>query len=250
VTVNAFGRTCVSVLLFASFASGCKAPHGQPATDSEFRAPNEVLDFPTLYANNCAGCHGTDGKGGAAIALANPVYLKIANDAEIRNIIANGVPGTAMPAFAEGAGGMLTDAQIDVIGKEIRSHWGGRGIQDAGALPSYAPTAVGDALRGEAVYNTYCASCHGPNGIGGNKGSAITDPTFLALISDQGLRTVVIAGRPELGAPDWRGNVPGRPMSDQEITDVVAWMASHRVHNPVQPYASKHTEPQELQHVK
>ena len=41
---------------------------------------------------------------------------------------------------------------------------------------------------------------------------AAPSPTihFLALVSDQGLRTIVIAGRPELGAPDWRGNVPGK----------------------------------------
>jgi cytochrome c oxidase cbb3-type subunit 3/ubiquinol-cytochrome c reductase cytochrome c subunit len=59
----------------------------------------------------------------------------------------------------------------------------------------------------------------------------------LALISDQGLRTIVITGRPELGAPDWRGNLPGKRMSDQEITDVVAWMASHRIQSPGQPYS-------------
>jgi hypothetical protein len=39
-------------------------------------------------------------------------------------------------------------------------------------------------------------------------------------------------GRRELGAPDWRGNVPGKPMSDQEVTDVVAWLASRRVQTP------------------
>jgi hypothetical protein len=47
---------------------------------------------------------------------------------------------------------------------------------------------------------------------------------------------VVIAGRPELGAPDWRGNIPGKPMSEQEIGDVVAWLESQRVQNPGQPY--------------
>ena len=64
-----------------------------------------------------------------------------------------------------------------------------------------------------------------PMASGGPKGSAITNDSFLALVSDQGLRTIVIAGRPELGAPDWRGNVRGKPMSDQEVTDVVAWLA-------------------------
>jgi mono/diheme cytochrome c family protein len=204
------------------------------------------LEFGTLYAENCAGCHGTDGRGGPAIALANPVYLAIADEAPIRKVIANGVQGTAMPAFAESAGGFLTDAQIDVITKEIRSRWSEQGFLDAAAAPSYAPKSAGDAHRGEAAYKTYCESCHGPGGGGGSVASSITDDSFLALVSDQGLRTIVIAGRPELGAPDWRGNVPGKPMSDQEVTDVVAWLASRRVQNPGQPYAaSNETQHQE-----
>ena len=73
-------------------------------------------------------------------------------------------------------------------------------------------------------------------GLAATKGSAITNDSFLALVSDQGLRTIVIAGRPELGAPDWRGNVAGRPMSEQEITDVVSWLASHRIATPGRPY--------------
>jgi mono/diheme cytochrome c family protein len=201
------------------------------------------LEFGTLYAENCAGCHGADGRGGAAIALANPVYLAIADDTAMRKVIANGVRGTSMPAFAESAGGMLTDKQIDVITAEIRSRWSQRGILDSANPPSYAPKSTGNALQGEAEYKTFCASCHGPGGRGGSKGSAITDDSFLALVSDQGLRTIVIAGRPELGAPDWRANVPGKPMSNQEVTDVVAWLASRRAKNPGQPYSdSNHTQ--------
>ena len=236
--MNAFRHLCLLGPLAAILASGCGAPHGQPAAGSEVLAPKEVLEFGPLYAENCAGCHGTDGRGGAAIALANPVYLAIADDAAIRKVITNGVPGTAMPAFAASAGGMLTDAQIDVITKEIRSRWSQKGILDAANAPSYAPKSTGDARRGEAAYKTFCESCHGPGGGGGPKGSAITDGSFLALVSDQGLRTIVITGRPELGAPDWREDVPGKPMSDQEITDVVAWLASRRVANPGQPYAA------------
>jgi len=142
-----------------------------------------------------------------------------------------------MPAFAESAGGMLTDAQIDVITKGIRSRWSRRGILDAANPPSYAAKSTGDAMRGEAAYKTYCESCHGPGGRGGVKGSSVTDDSLLGLVSDQGLRTIVITGRPELGAPDWRGNVSGKPMSDQEVTDVVAWLGSRRVQNPGQPYS-------------
>jgi mono/diheme cytochrome c family protein len=227
----------VIAALAVTLLSGCGTPHGQPREGSETLVPNEILDFETLYAENCAGCHGAEGRGGAAIALANPLYLAIADDAAIRNVIANGVGGTSMPAFAEGAGGMLTDKQIDVITTQVRSRWSRPTNVDAANLPSYAAKSKGNVSQGEAAYKTYCEPCHGPNGHGGPKGSAITDDSFLALVSDQGLRTIVITGRPDLGAPDWRENVPGKPMSDQEITDVVAWLASRRVKDPGKPYS-------------
>jgi cytochrome c oxidase cbb3-type subunit 3 len=232
-----FRHLCATAALAVMLFSGCGTPHGQPLKGSETLAPNQILDFETLYAENCAGCHGAEGRGGAAIALANPVYLAIAGDAAVRRVIANGVPGTSMPAFAESAGGMLTDNQIEVITTQIRSRWSRRGSLDAANLPSYAPKSAGNVSQGQVAYKTYCESCHGPSGRGGPKGSAITDDSFLALVSDQGLRTIVITGRPELGAPDWRGNVPGKPMSDQEITDVVAWLTSRRTQNPGQPYS-------------
>ena len=233
-------RYLLAAAIGAMLLSGCTSPPGQPREGSEPLAPNEVMDFGKLYTENCAGCHGVEGRGGAAIALANPVYLAIADDAAMRKVVANGVSGTSMPAFAERAGGMLTDKQIDVITTQVRSRWSRLAKVDAANLPSYAPKSAGNVSQGEAVYKTYCESCHGPNGRGGPQGSAITNDSFLALVSDQGLRTFVITGRPELGAPDWRGNVPGKPMSDQEITDVVAWLVSRRVQNPGQPYSVSH----------
>src|SRR5215467_7870096 len=103
--------TSVSALIL----SGCLSPHGQPHEGVEAVAPNQVLEFGTLYSDNCAGCHGPSGRGGAAIALSNPVYLAIADDAAIRNRIADGVLGTAMPAFAQRSGGLLTPQQIEAI---------------------------------------------------------------------------------------------------------------------------------------
>jgi cytochrome c oxidase cbb3-type subunit 3 len=234
-------------VLLSGLLAGCGTPHGQPRSGSETLAPSEVLEFSALYAENCAGCHGQEGRGGAAIALADPVYLAIVDEPAIRKVIANGVRGTAMPAFAESAGGLLTAKQIDAITQGIRSQWSRPGILDGANPPSYAAKSAGDGQRGEAVYKTWCESCHGPDGRGGSKGSAITNDSFLALVSDQGLRTIVIAGRPELGAPDWRGNVRGKPMSDQDVTDAVAWLASHRSQVPGQPYSAsnyaQHLEP-------
>ncbi len=217
--------------------ASCDTVPGRPSKSSEAVAPSEVVKFQPLYAANCAGCHGVEGRGGAALGLADPVYLAIAGDSVIRSVVANGVRGTAMPAFAEAAGGMLTDAQIDVITKGIRS-WSRPNALDGAAPPAYSARAPGDSHRGEAAFAVFCASCHGPRGEGTAKGSAITNDSFLALVSDQGLRTLTITGRPELGAPDWRGNVTGRPMSDGEVTDVVAWLASRRAQYPGRPYPS------------
>jgi mono/diheme cytochrome c family protein len=214
---------------------GCASPHGQLKKGSETVAPNEVLEFGTLYAENCAGCHGVEGRGSIAIALSDPAYLAVADDTVMRKVISNGVRGTAMPAFAESAGGMLTDKQIDALVSGIRS-WANSGLLHGAAPPPYAAKTSGDLQRGADVYQTFCSSCHGPDGTGGKKASSIVDGSYLALVSDQQLRTTVIAGRPELGAPDWREDVPGRPMSDQEVTDVVAWLSSRRAHNPGQPY--------------
>jgi len=224
----------LSLLMLAA----CSIPAREPQTNLEPVAPNQLLDFGTLYAQNCAGCHGAEGRGGASIALANPVYLAIVDETTLRNIVANGVRGTSMPAFAQRAGGMLIEQQIEVITSGIFSRWGRKQVLDGANPPSYAAKAVGNVDHGQVVFGRYCASCHGSEGEGTPKGSAMMNDSFLALVSDQALRTIVITGRPELGAPDWRGDRPGYPMTDQEITDVVAWLASRRAQNPGQPYSA------------
>jgi cytochrome c oxidase cbb3-type subunit III len=215
---------------------GCSNAHGRPSPNEMPVVPNEISDFGTLYEQNCAGCHGSEGSGGAAIALANPVYLAIADDAVLLRATASGIPGTSMPAFAQSAGGMLTDKQIDVIVSGIRKSWSKPDVFRGIEPPPYSSSASSDVSRGSEVYATYCSSCHGTAGRGGHKASSIVDGSFLALVSDQGLRTIVIAGRPELGAPDWRSDIRGRPMSAQDVSDVVAWLASQRPKFPGQPF--------------
>jgi hypothetical protein len=60
------------------------------------------------------------------------------------------------------------------------------------------------------------------------KGGSVVDPAFLALVSDQDLRTMVIAGRADQRIPDWRGDAAARAMTPQEISDVVAWLSAYR----------------------
>jgi mono/diheme cytochrome c family protein len=225
----------------AVVASGCdiRAP-GRPAPDSQVPRPDKVTSFAVLYAANCAGCHGAEGKGGAALALQDPLYLTLADDGIVRRVVGQGVPGTAMPAFAQSAGGMLTDAQVEAIVAGIRA-WARPDASQGVELPPYAARVTGDAKRGSSVYAAYCSSCHGANGRGGARASSIVDGSFLALVSNQSLRTTVIVGRPELGAPDFRGNVPGKPMSPDDVSDVVAWLAAQRPEVAGQPYPARRT---------
>jgi cytochrome c oxidase cbb3-type subunit III len=230
-------RHLLAALAAVLLAEGCTPP-GRPVAGPPEGNPGQVTDFAALFGTNCAGCHGAEGRGGAALALADPVYLAIADDAVLTAAIRGGVAGSLMPAFGQDAGGLLTDRQVTALVHGMRSTWGRPDALHGVSVPPYAAPGPGDGARGAHVFQTFCAGCHGEGGRGGPKASAITDPAFLSLISDQGLRTTVIVGRRELGAPDWRGNVPGRPMTSAEIGDVVAWLVAQRPH-PSQPQGSR-----------
>ena len=214
--------------------SACGLPHAAVETATR---PDQVLAFDKLFAQNCAGCHGVQGRKGAAIALADPAYLAIADDSAIRRSISEGVKGTPMSAFAQSAGGMLTDEQIAVLVTGIRS-WANPAALNGASLPSYEAQAAGDAARGQLAFQAYCYSCHGTETQPGKAGSVV-DNSYLALVSDHDLRMSVILGRPELGAPDWRNDAPGRPLTEQDVSDVVAWLSSQRVTTPGQPYPER-----------
>jgi cytochrome c oxidase cbb3-type subunit 3 len=234
-TIPLFYPSAIPFLLAIILATSCDRLPGKPTPEERWKPATEVTDFSQLYVQNCSGCHGADGRLGAARPLNDALYLALVSDGILRAMIAQGVGGTSAPAFAQQAGGNLTDKQIAILVEGMRSRWGGSesfknvvlppyGLQDAIAKGS----GPGDPRRGAVAYQTYCAQCHGKDGSGGPKGGSLIDPAYLALVSDQALRTAVIVGRSDLGMSDWRANIPGRPMSSQEISDVVAWLASHR----------------------
>lgn len=249
-------RTAMFALVLCAacvVAAGCNRAPGLPGPGPEVLRPEQIVDFPTLYKQNCAACHGENGRNGAAISLANPVYVEVAGETRLRNTIANGVAGKLMPAFAQSAGGMLTDRQVAALAHGIVEQWGKPALPAGQIPPPYQTTLAGNAEHGLAAYGVFCARCHGATGEGGPADGkmiqgksgpgesrsgwlgSIVDPSYLALISDQNLRSVLIAGRPDEAMPDWRSDA-AQPMTDQQITDILAWMASKRVANPGQPY--------------
>lgn len=207
---------------------GCSPLPGRPGPGPEVPRPDSVLTPTVLYSENCAGCHGAEGKDGPAMMLSDPIYLAIVDDETLRSTISKGRPGTAMSAFAQKEGGMLTDEQINSIIHGIRERWSKPNALGGEVAPPYATKLSSNATHGQAVYESFCSSCHGAGGTRGPKAGSVVDKSYLSLITDQGLRTIVITGRPDFNAPDWRNNIAGHPMSDQEITDVVAWLASQR----------------------
>jgi len=223
-------RALAAMLATAIIATGAGCPPlpGKPSEKDRWAPPSQVKDFRQLYAQNCAGCHGAGGRLGAARPLNEPLYLEFAGADVLRQVTANGVQGTAMPGFAQSAGGNLTDEQIASLVEGMSAQWGRPEDFKNVTLPPYRSEAAGDPQRGAAAYQTYCSRCHGADGAGGPSGGAIIDPNYLTLVSDQSLRTTIVAGRPDLGMPDWRGYVSGRPMSAQDISDVAAWLASQR----------------------
>jgi mono/diheme cytochrome c family protein len=243
---------CLSVLAaVAALLIGCDGAHGHPGQGPSVVRPEEVLDFGVLYKTNCAACHGAKGSGGGAAALGNPTYLALAGEDVLRTVTANGVHGKLMPRFARRMGGDLTDQQIDAIVHGMLQTWGKPGTATQN-MPPYKTEVTGNVDRGREEFGAFCASCHGPNGEGNLKAvgpdktkvrttrpmGSIVDEAYLDLVSDQSLRSTVIAGRPDLGMPDWRGH-GAAPLTDEQTTDILAWIASKRVKNPGQPYSAQ-----------
>jgi cytochrome c oxidase cbb3-type subunit III len=225
VKASGLSRHIVMALALAALSS-CDGLPGRPTESARPLTPDQVVDFATLYGQNCAGCHGPQGRFGGALPLNNPAYLAIVDDASLRTAIANGLPGTSMPAFAVESGGMLTDEQVVHIVSGMRSIWTNDQEKVDGA-PPYTSEKAGDPAAGAKLFADYCASCHGASGTGGAAG-AISDPSFLALYNDQSLRTLIIAGRPDLGHPGWNGYVGKSSLSSDQVSDVVAWLAARR----------------------
>lgn len=97
-----------------------EVPQGAiPAPDKPVPVTEESLALGSeLYTQNCSRCHGPEGQGTRrAPSLNVKSYLETTNDAALQQIITQGVPDTAMPAW----GDRMSDAEIQAVVGFIRS---------------------------------------------------------------------------------------------------------------------------------
>ncbi len=236
--------------------AGCAEPPGKPDPAQRIRRPDELQDivyvehkkvplFDYLFDQNCAACHGENGKGGPAPPLNDPLFLALVDESFLEKTIAQGREGTLMPAFGRSHGGNLVDTdpkeksdprnQVKILAKGIKERWGKTVPAAAAKAPPYAAVAKrGDAESGAETFLMACATCHGKNGEGTPQAGAINDPMFLSLLSEQALRRIIITGRPDLKSPmpnyaDPTNRAKGfAPLTEQDVADLTALLMTWR----------------------
>ena len=242
-------RFTISIaMITAVFIGACDWMPGKPTEADKPVIKSTITDFEILWTNQCSGCHGADGRWGPARPLNDPLYLAIAGKEYVTRVITDGVPNSLMPPYAQHQGGSMTDEQIKDVVDGMWEHWSNPDAIKNMTIPEMSGK-LGKASRGQGLFTTYCSDCHGKDGNGGKAGSVV-DPTFLSLVSDQALRSAVICGRIDLGMPNFAGYSGGHrhsgrtklaPLKDSQISDIVAWLTSHRVDYPGQPYPNTTT---------
>lgn len=210
--------TGITLLLVALLTAGAAAAHeiGDPENGGR------------LFVENCAVCHGVDGKGRLGANLND--FPGIAIDAALVETIRSGIPGTRMPAWGQESGGPLSENDIEDLTAYILIALSG--TEPLAPLPTYQPEPVvappgiaGDAAAGSIVYQANCTVCHGAQGQGGIGGKLArswpgNDP--LAYVVG-----VVSDGIPGSTMPAW-SKAGGGPLTETEIADVGAYVLALR----------------------
>ncbi|MFA5171314.1 MAG: cbb3-type cytochrome c oxidase subunit II [Sulfuriferula sp.] len=153
----------------------------------------------TLFTQNCAGCHGAngDGNGLAASGLSpRPANLRLHQFTTqgVAQVLWNGVPGSAMPAWRDLPVSDLASLTIYV-----------QALHSAAVVTIPATASV--LARGAGIYAKNCMICHGAQGRGNGSAGMLLLPRpadFTAMQPDT-IRAIQVlnAGIPGTGMPPW-----------------------------------------------
>lgn len=171
---------------------------GAPPTTGGGGQANPARGAP-IYLQNCSVCHGNQGQGGDGPTLRNNQFVQSGSDQAVYTTVANGRPGTKMPAWLITNGGPLSDSDISNVVAYLHTFQSVSVIASPTPAPEEATetppppgestpeparpsntgnpgpgaTMAGDAGRGQGGFGQFCAACHGPEGAQGipNPGS-------------------------------------------------------------------------------
>lgn len=178
-------------------------------------SPAERQTAETIYANQCATCHGSDGLGrtipgtdDTAPALAgNPEVTVPYLDLTVR-------VGRMPPPENEPFDNRARHVVVDDDEREALVAYLAEQFDLAGEIPD---PPEGDPVRGREVYAANCAQCHGSTGAGGVAGAGAWTPPVV------GLDAVAIAEAIRVG-PFEMPRFGEEQITDQEAGDVAAFL--------------------------
>jgi mono/diheme cytochrome c family protein len=181
-----------------------------------------------VYHQYCMACHGEGSYGrwdktfrrfipairGASLqATADREYLKAQ--------IANGRPGTQMPAWGKQAGGLLPE-EVEAVLDYIQPPEARRPTMTSLHMAVIPPR--GNPERGSALFASYCSGCHGMAGHGG-MAPEIANPVFQKAASDEFIVTTIRNGRRGAAMPSFQPKIAGaRMLSDADLGDLLAFI--------------------------
>jgi len=182
-----------------------------------------VTEGRSLYAENCAMCHGEEGEGVDGPALNDKPFLANTADMTLFSLISSGVPSTEMPAWNQVHGGPFTDEEVHALVTFIRN-W------EPEAPDRQAMAMAGNPVEGLVIFNSTCIVCHGPEGQGTDRAPALNDPVKLAQFNDEWYVDTITEGRPAQGMPTW-----GTVLSPEQVHDLVSLLRAWERGETVQP---------------
>ncbi|MBL1171492.1 MAG: c-type cytochrome [Chloroflexi bacterium] len=171
-----------------------------------------------LFQDNCSVCHGAFGEGGANSSqpgdiiapISSSEYLRVRNNAALKQIIAYGQPNFGMSPFAQSNGGTLTDEQIDAIVAFMR-RWQSNPPVD---VPPVVDSGL-IALSGEEVFQTICARCHGVDGKGlSDLGPSLNSREFRSGHTVETMSAAIGSGHENTIMINWQGILTQSQMYD------------------------------------
>ncbi len=186
-----------------------------------------------VYYGLCSACHGDKGQGNKqlnapALVGQHDWYLVKqleAFRAGFRGKDPRDATGAVMRPMALA---LATDQAVRDVAAYIATFASGNPPQAATAPPAAAAAEPVDVAHGEKLFATNCAACHQKNGEGKvGLAPSIRNRDFLALASDDFIRTTIRVGRPGT-------SMVARPdLSEAQLDNIVAYLRSLPVANPI-----------------